>query len=330
MSGLALGWAKKQAAPCAASKALLVLLGDYADEDGFAWPSIARMAAELQRSERHVSRLLKSLTDAGRLFGFEVTDAATGRTRPRVYFFPLDGVGPDENLLLAYEAKVGGRVTRVSSSLTAAEGGEGDTGVMGEGDTGVMGRVTRESSLELPLYPERDLTISLDARASEADGSDDGFGAALAAYPDSGRGVTDVTAALAAWRAVLVEAGGVERLTAAVRAFAADPMLKRRDYGAPSLQRWLREGRWRAWLPEAAPVMRRAWEGPDEVRAAVASVMGAGALASYLDPARWDGERRVVLARNGYAAARLRVDAGRALKAIGVSVEYGEAAHVGG
>lgn len=322
MSGLAMGWAKKQDAPCPASKALLVLLGDYADEDGFAWPSIARMAKELQRSDRHVSRLLKSLTDAGQLYGFEVTDAATGRTRPRVYFFPLDGVGPCEEAIRAYESKVGGRVTRVSSSPSAISinEGEGDTGVIGEGDTGVIGRVTRESPLELPLYPERDLTISLDASARAE--SDDGFAAALAAYPVSGQRVTSEPAARTAWAEVLTPAGGIERLSAAVRAFAADPVLKRRDYGAPSFQRWLGEGRWRAYLPgEAAAPVRAAWTGPEDVAAAVAAVMGPGPRASYFDPARWDGERRAIITRTGYAADRLRDQAGRALRAIGVSVE---------
>ena len=125
MSGMALGWAKKQAAPCAASKALLVLLGDYADEDGFAWPSIARMAAELQRSDRHVSRLLKSLTDSGSLHGFEVTDAGNGRTRPRVYYFQIDGEAPCEEALRAYESKIGGRVTRESSGRVTRESSGG-------------------------------------------------------------------------------------------------------------------------------------------------------------------------------------------------------------
>lgn len=326
MSGLALGWAKKQAAPCAASKALLVLLGDYADEDGFAWPSIARMAAELQRSERHVSRLLKALTEAGTLYGFEVTDAGNGRTRPRVYFFPVDGSPPGDDQLAAYEAKVGGRVTRVSSPPEADGDVRDDTGVRGEGDTGVRGRVTRESSLEPPLYPERDLTISLNARAGE----DDGFEAAMAAYPDSGRGVTNVTAAREAWALALTEAGGIERLTAAVRAYAADPMLKRRDYGAPSLQRWLGEGRWRAWTPEGEAQRRSAWDGPDNVRSVVADAMGPGAAASYVDPSAWDPVRRAVVTRTATAADRLRRGAGRALKAIGVSVQVRGAAHVGG
>ena len=42
---------------------------------------------------------------------------------------------------------------------------------------------------------------------------------------------------------------------------------------------------------------------------------------SYLDPASWDGTRRVVLAAGRTAADRLSRDAGRALKALGVGVE---------
>lgn len=333
MSGLALGWAKKQSAPCPASKALLVLLGDYADEDGFAWPSIARMAKELQRSDRHVKRLLKSLTDCGRLYGFDVVDAGNGRTRPRVYFFPIGGEPPCASALRAYESKIGGRVTPVSPSLPdiSKNEGEGDTGVTREGDTGVTGRVTRESPLELPLYPERDLTISLDASArAEVDAV--GFDEALAAYPASGRGVTDVQSARDAWAEVVPKAGGVDRLLAAVRACAADPMLKRRDFGAPSFQRWLREDRWRAWLGEAEPSSpaRIVWTGPDEVASAVASVMGPEARASYFDPARWDGARRAIITRTGYAADRLRSQAGKALRAIGVTVDCEASGQIGG
>lgn len=325
MSGLALGWAKKQDAPCAASKALLVLLGDYADEDGFAWPSIARMAKELQRSDRHVKRLLKSLTDCGRLYGFDVVDAGNGRTRPRVYFFPINGEAPSTSALRDYESKIGGRVTPVSPSLTgiSINEGEGDTGVTREGDTGVTGRVTRESPLELPLYPKRDLKISLDARATESDApsESDAFLAALEAYPSSGRGITDVPAARSAWADMADAAGGEDRLLASVKAFAADPMLKRRDFGAPSLQRWLREERWRAWPAEIADAPERpTWSGPVEVAHAVTRAMGEGARASYLEPSRWDGARRVIVARTGFAADRLR-EAGRALRALDVSVE---------
>ena len=328
MSGHALGWAKRQSAPCPASKALLVLLGDYADEDGFAWPSIARMAGEVQRSPRHVSRLLASLCDAGLLFGYVVSDAGTGRTRPRAYFFPVDGGPPAEASLRAYEGKVGGRVTRVSSSLPDAgkapdpisiNEGAGDTGVMGEGDTGVMGRVTRESSLELPLNPESPDGLSRGERASE---TDDRFGEALSAYPASGRGITNVPAAEEAWVAARTKAGGDVRLLAAVRAYAADPMLKRRDFGAPSFQRWLRESRWRAWLTEGeAQAGLPTWAGPDAVRDIAARVLGDGPMASYFDPARWDSERRLVVTPTRYAADQLTRRIGRDLHALGVGIE---------
>jgi hypothetical protein len=121
MSGLALGWSKQQLAPCKASKALLVMLADYADELGFAWPKIRTIAGEAQMSERHAQRLLRSLENDGLLLGFDVVDARTGFSRPRVYWFPTTGEHPEIRQLRAFEAKVGAKVVLAP--------GMGDTGV---------------------------------------------------------------------------------------------------------------------------------------------------------------------------------------------------------
>lgn len=81
---------------------------------------------------------------------------------------------------------------------------------------------------------------------------------------------------------------------------------------------------WLSVEPAAAPATGGAiWAGPAEVAVAVATSMGTAAVASYLNRAGWDDERRVVLASTSVAAERLREGAGRALRALRATVEVG-------
>lgn len=81
-------------------------------------------------------------------------------------------------------------------------------------------------------------------------------------------------------------------------------------FGAMRLHVWLDERRYEPWLVAGdggrmgtAPIT--SWTGPAEIRAAVVDRHGEGFAASYLDPASWDGERRVVKARTGFACRKL-------------------------
>ena len=67
MSGAAIGWAKAQNAPSMIAKAVLICLADYADDQGTAWPSVPKLAAEVQISDRTVQRALRVLEEAGLL-----------------------------------------------------------------------------------------------------------------------------------------------------------------------------------------------------------------------------------------------------------------------
>jgi len=121
-----------------------------------------------------------------------------------------------------------------------------------------------------------------------------------------------------------------DRLLSAVRAAVSrDP-----DFGrgkAMNLDRWLDEGRFMAWLPDDGAVAQApalsGWAGPETVRAAVEATMGAAAVASYLNRARWDAEGSAVIAATKMAADRLRDGAGRVLKTLGVTVTAKGAAH---
>ena len=73
------------------AKLLLIVLADYANDDGMAWPSVATMAAEVEKSERSIQLLLRKLEKQGLIRKGDqklVGKYAKGR-RPIVYkLFP--------------------------------------------------------------------------------------------------------------------------------------------------------------------------------------------------------------------------------------------------
>lgn len=73
------------------AKLLLIVLADYANDEGMAWPSIATMANEVEKSERSIQLLLRKLEKQGLISKGDqklVGKYAKGR-RPVVYkLFP--------------------------------------------------------------------------------------------------------------------------------------------------------------------------------------------------------------------------------------------------
>lgn len=107
------------------------------------------------------------------------------------------------------------------------------------------------------------------------------FEKALAAYPAAGRVATKPDEAWAEWLSAVAEADGDERrLVAAVETLAGSREAQLGDgKRVPSMQRFLREGRWKAF----APVVHPRWSGPPEVRAQVAAAHGEEFAANVLD-----------------------------------------------
>lgn len=56
-------------------KLILIMLADYANNEGVCWPSLATMATYSQLSRRQIQRILKDLRDGGLL---EIAKPATG------------------------------------------------------------------------------------------------------------------------------------------------------------------------------------------------------------------------------------------------------------
>jgi len=297
----------------------LVHLASYADAAGEAWALVGVLAMEMDTSERNVQRGLEALKAAGLITPTGEPKKHNGRLIP-IYQLALDH-GPAntrERMRIARAAASPGD-TGVTPSEDAGRHRRhptGDTGVGARGDTGVtqIGKgISQEESHR--------------ARASVSDAARADVDAAVTAWSGKAPERVSPDRVERAWAAAVTRTGFAsgQLLTAVRAAVARDP-----DFGrgkAMNLDRWLDEGRFASWLKAAAPdatagSARKIWAGPEAVRDAVADAMGAGAVVSYLDPATWDGEAKAILTAGRTAADRLRQDAGRALKALGIKVEF--------
>lgn len=67
MSFQAMAWAIKQDIPRTSEKFLLVMLANYADRNGFCYPSIDRLASELAQDRKTVVKSIRRLIESGLL-----------------------------------------------------------------------------------------------------------------------------------------------------------------------------------------------------------------------------------------------------------------------
>lgn len=145
---------------------------------------------------------------------------------------------------------------------------------------------------------------------------DDAFTLAWKAYPALGRSRSKSQAKTKPiWRAAANSAGGDDRLLAAVRRYVAEDTTHKGECGPPAFDRWLRDGRWEHWLPggtdadqASGPAPAAVFDGPPDIRAWTADRLGEPYARSYVDPARWDGANRTLLAANPFALGKLKSD----------------------
>lgn len=89
MSREALTWARQQRAGSTATKAVLLLLADYADRTGVAWPSTRTLAGDAECDQRTVRRHVERLQTAG------LAEVITGTGRgPNRYVLPIRSEAP--------------------------------------------------------------------------------------------------------------------------------------------------------------------------------------------------------------------------------------------
>lgn len=316
MSDVAVTWAKAQ--ECVDkdgrrdrnAKDVLKTMAAWADAAGSVWAAVPVLAIECDVSERTVQRGLRALKAYGLLIQTAETKTYRGRVYP-IYQMPLETGHASTVRRLEAERKASSRgdasVTPSEARPVTSASPLDDTGVTPPGDTGVT-----QIGKEIP----QGLKPSGSVRASEA---------ACRVWAEKAPERVSPRHAERAWLAA-VERSGVDgdRLLSAVRAAVArDPDFARDR--AMNLDRWLDEDRFEAWLPEGdapaqAPAMK-GWAGPADVAKAVRQAMGPEGVASYLDPADWREDGRVIEAATRLGAERLLAGVGRVLRDMGVRVE---------
>ncbi|MBI1405693.1 MAG: hypothetical protein GC145_06160 [Caulobacter sp.] len=313
MSDIAVTWAKAQKCPSARAKSTLVHLAAYCDAEGEGWAAVAVLALEMEVDERTVQRGLAALRKEGLIAETGETKAYRGRRVP-YYRLALDQGPANTRQRMALERGTGDtdvtpRVTVVSPDGCQPCHPTGDTDVTQIGKINTSTEAERFANAHL----SEDARASDDVAIEEAAEPSDAFRTAFAAWPATGAAATAWHLAWDAWQTAVAEAGDEARLLACVQAFAADPLLKRRTYGAGAMQRWLKVGGWRSYVErvEAAATARAAvpgarFIGPASIRDLVAGGLGETGAARTIDPAGWDAERRVVLPRTGWAFDQIR------------------------
>lgn len=341
MSNQALTWAWAAPIPTGPKMVLVALAdhaSDHAGEDWTCFPSAERLMAFTSMPQRTLERHIKWLEAEGWLTRVTPRDRR-GRKQVRRYTLHRDR--------LARAVAEAAEAAAAEGAGTSPEPGCPPANMAGGGDGAHPPKTpltTRQKGASPPAIlagghykdepPEEPSgTPTPCARAREA-GRDEGFEAAVAAWAARAPERVSPARARAAWDVALVRSGLTSEalLAAVLAAVERDPDFPRGK--AMNLDRWLAEDRFEPWLIAGAGARRGRcapaipalpvgpWEGPAEVRAAVLAAIGPEGVASYLDPAGWSGEGRVIEARTSVAAERLRRQAGAALAQLGVTVEF--------
>lgn len=320
-----LDWVDEQAQLDTVSKYILDKLARYADADCCAWAKVATLAGYVNKSERTVQQRLRLMQEQGLLKDTGRTHRLEGSTRS----VPVYQMAPDVEGL--GKRSKGPDSMGAKSAPIAAHGCRNDGG-MGEA---VFTRIEPRNLEQSNDCSERGREREDSGSEGQGEGLDVAalerlFAQVEAAYPRLGLGFSDRSMA---WRAFLDLAGqgvDVAQLPGAAARYAADPVLRKRDFGPVSLQRWLSEGRYRAWMPAAeaeavagAAPPKAAWLGPPEIRAAAVSLRSEG-WATRLDRCGWDPERRAIVAPGTNTASDINSVLHLRLRDMGVSVVVGE------
>jgi hypothetical protein len=154
-------------------------------------------------------------------------------------------------------------------------------------------------------------------------GDDDLFDEGLAAYPETGRARTNPDKARALWAEHAILAGGQPTLLQALKAYStSDSARLQAGRQVPSLQKWLGEGRYRAWA-SGAVLQVRMWTGPPDIWAAAVAWRGEDWARSWLLPCRWRDlpQPPTIIAPRQLTRDRLVDGLRELLKERGISVE---------
>lgn len=314
-------WANDQQQLAMRTKAILKELCAFADAECVTWSPVATLAYAANCNERTVQYHLRKLEAEGLLEPTGGTHRLedSSRSVPLYRLAPhVEGLGlRDGSAPPPMVAKGEGGDASMGAKVAPIEPGYGCK------STSSMGAIGLHPHKENLGEPEEADASS--ERASQID-LDQVFAAVEAAYPRLGLGFTDRAAAWAALVRLAAEGVDVAALPAAAARYAADPILKKRDFGPVGLQRWLGEGRYRGWL-EAAPLAAEPGVAAAVAEAAlpadVAEVFAGKTApwrASWLSGAVWRQADRTLALRTGMAVTTVERELGPALRAAGITL----------
>lgn len=144
------------------------------------------------------------------------------------------------------------------------------------------------------------------ARRKAAVGPDE-FEAAWKAYPHV-EGRSSKPNALEQWEALTAdEQAG---LITAIGQFKPKVAQICGDKGAPCMARWLKDARHLSFVAPGSALPAPVFDGPPEVFASVARAAGEDFANKWLPQCRYDGKQRRLIARNAFAAKKLRAELG--------------------
>lgn len=281
MSGKALGWAREvMCSGGLSAKAVLLLMADFANGEAELFPSVGRMARELQTTDRTVQRAINTLVEDG-LIVREFRETASGKTTSSFYRLVLED-GPDPRH----------SVTPTPDTVSPSP----PTQLRGTPDT-----VSPSTTLEPPLEPG--LSDESPVRAREA--FDLTVAVWLALNPDR----VARPRAWAAWLAAVERTGDPDGLLRAVQRFAAESAdAKARKI--PALDRWLADEKYLGWIGAAATAsvvaMAALWPGPADKRAALVALAREDWVRSWVDPCGWDDDAQAIVCRSPLFRDRIR------------------------
>lgn len=209
----------------ASEKLLLLALANYADEEMSCYPSQRRLAADTCLTPRTIWTLLNGLEKRGMISRKENTRR--------------DGSRSSDSITLHFT----GEVTEAISG-----GAEIISGGVPKSLPGGVEMVSPLTSFEPVIDPVKGTHCP--AKPNRV--REDWFSKGWDAYPRQGRERSksrDKT--LPIWREAARRAGGGERLVAAVQRYVREDKQHKGECGPPGFHRWLNDGKWEHWLPEA-------------------------------------------------------------------------------
>jgi hypothetical protein len=309
--------------PSAMVACLLYVLAGHTGPDGTCFPSLKTIAKGMRCSVGGARNALREAEEAGLI---EVRDRTrrdggqTSNTIVLLYYMPEEPL----DVHLAREAE-----QRAKNATPPTPDGGGAPAPAGGAPLHQMeGAPTRGGGafLNQSDEPAGAYAPSAPARAPDSDPFDE----FVRVMPAKCRKGPDWPRARKLWEAKASKFGA-DRLVAAARAYEADPDIRQQNF-LPKLDTFLANEGFREFLPPAMTAVLPLEPGPPEFAAPpevmdrLIGALGVAGAKSWLDGARFDDGRRVVICARPIAADKIRTAAGHELRDIGVGVEGPDAA----